>query len=149
MRSLAPLAAIHLAGNALLLWLGYYWLGLGETRAATLLWSALVALLLLSLASWLHGATFAYFAADPRRLTAAFRTSLRRLGPLVAAAIVVLAIYLLLAAWAAYSPRPAFKIASTKGPAPPSATGGSLASASTTALSTPSPARAERTCSTV
>lgn len=112
MRSLAPLAAIHLAGNALLLWLGYYWLGLGETRAATLLWSALVALLLLSLASWLHGATFAYFAADPRRLTAAFRTSLRRLGPLVAAAIVVLAIYLLLAAWAAYSPRPAFKIAS-------------------------------------
>jgi len=41
-----------------------------------------------------------------------FPNELARLGPLVAAAIVVLAIYLLLAAWAAYSPRPAFKIAS-------------------------------------
>jgi len=105
MRSLAPLAATHLVGNALLLWLGYYWLGLGETRAATLAWSALVALLLLTLECWLHGATFAYFSGT-RRLP------LRRLPPLVAVAIVLLAAYWGLAQWAGYSGQPAFKIAS-------------------------------------
>jgi hypothetical protein len=92
-------------GNALLLWLGYYWLGLGETRAATLAWSALVALLLLSLECWLQGATFAYFSGT-RRLP------LRRLPPLVAAAIVLLAVYWALAQWSDYSSQPAFKIAS-------------------------------------
>jgi hypothetical protein len=106
MRSLAPLAAAQLVGNALLLWLGYYWLGLGETRAATLAWSALVALLLLSLACWLHGATFAYFSLETRRLP------LRRLPPLVAAVIVLLAVYWALAQWSDYSRQPAFKIAS-------------------------------------
>jgi len=105
MRSLAPLAATHLMGNALLLWLGYYWLGLGETRAATLAWSALVALLLLSLVCWLHGSTFAYFS-DTRRLP------LRRLPALVAAAITLLAVYWALARWSDYSSQPAFKIAS-------------------------------------
>jgi hypothetical protein len=105
MRSLAPLAAVHLVGNALLLWLGYYWLGLGETRAATLAWSALVALLLLTLECWLHGATFAYFSGT-RRLP------LRRLPPLVAAVIVLLAVYWALAQWSDYSSQPAFKIAS-------------------------------------
>jgi len=106
MRSLAPLAAAHLVGNALLLWLGYYWLGLGETRAATLLWSALVALLLLTLACWLHGATFVYFSLKVLRLP------LRRLATLVLSAIVLLAIYAALAQWSAYSSQPAFKIAS-------------------------------------
>lgn len=106
MRSLAPVAAIHLVGNALLLWLGYYWLGLGETRAATLAWSALIALLLLSLACWLHGATFAYFSLGARRLP------WRRLPPLVATVIVLLAVYWVLAQWSDYSSRPAFKVAS-------------------------------------
>jgi hypothetical protein len=105
MRSLAPIAAVQLVGNALLLWLGYYWLGLGETRAATLAWSALVALLLLTLACWLHGATFAYFSGT-RRLP------LRRLPLLVAAVIVLLAVYWALARWSNFSSRPAFKIAS-------------------------------------
>jgi hypothetical protein len=105
MRSFAPLAAVHLVGNALLLWLGYYWLGLGETRAAALAWSALVALLLLTLACWLHGATFAYFA-DTRRLP------LRRLPLLVAAVIVLLAVYWALAEWSDYSSQPAFRVAS-------------------------------------
>ena len=52
------LIAIHLAGNALLLWLGYYWLGLGESRAATLAWSAAIALVIVAGACWLHGAAF-------------------------------------------------------------------------------------------
>jgi len=105
MRSLAPLAAVHLVGNAMLLWLGYYWLGLGETRAATLSWSALVALLLLTLECWLHGTTFAYFSG-------VHRLPLRRLPPLVAAVIVLLAVYWALARWSDYSSQPAFKIAS-------------------------------------
>src|SRR5262249_35011990 len=53
------LVAIHLIGNALLLWLGYYWLGLAESRASTLAWSAAVALLILAGACWLHGSAFA------------------------------------------------------------------------------------------
>lgn len=105
MRRIAPLAGAHLVGNALLLWLGYYWLGLGETRAATLAWSALVALLLLSLECWLQGATFAYFS-DRQRFP------LRRLPLLMAAVILILAVYWALARWSDYSSWPAFKTAS-------------------------------------
>jgi len=112
MRRLVPIAAAHGVGNALLLWLGYYWLGLGETRAATLAWSALVALVLLCGSCWLYGATFAYFAPDRPRLRTALRTSVRRLAPLAAAAIAVLAVYLALAWLAAASGQPAFRIAS-------------------------------------
>src|ERR1017187_1388530 len=105
MRSLAPIAAAQLVGNALLLWLGYYLLGLGETRASTLAWGTLVAVLLLSLEGWLHGATFAYFS-DMRRLPCPRRP------PLEAAVIVLLAVYWALAQWSGYSSQPAFKIAS-------------------------------------
>ena len=105
MRALAPLAAVHLAGNALLLWLGYYWLGLGETRAATLAWSALMALLLLTLVCWLEGATFAYFS-DKRLL------QLRRLPSFMALAVGLLAVYWALTQWSDYSSQPAFKVAS-------------------------------------
>ena len=75
MRSLVPLAAAHVVGNALLLWLGYYWLGLGESRASTLAWSALVALFLVTLECFLHGSTFAWFSLPKRWLP------LRRLPP--------------------------------------------------------------------
>lgn len=99
------LIAIHLGANALLLWLGYYWLGLGETRAATLAWSALVALLLVTLACWLHGATFAWFRE--KRLF-----PLRRLPLLVGSAIALLAIYAVLIHYADFGNDTAFKIAS-------------------------------------
>lgn len=112
MRGMAPVTAMQLAGNALLLWLGYYWLGLGESRASALLWSLLVALFILGAASWLHGATLVYFSVAERRLARALRITLPRLALLVPAAIVLLAIYFLLARWAAYSPQPAFSIAS-------------------------------------
>src|SRR6185369_3750523 len=74
-RSIRNLAAVHVASNALLLWLGYYWLGIGESRAASLLWSAVVALVLLCLSACLHGAAFAYFAGKPGDVPAAFRTA--------------------------------------------------------------------------
>ena len=107
-----PLAALHLAGNALLLWLGYYWLGLGESRAGTLAWSATVAVVLLILTCWLYGGAFAYFRAPGAGISAAFQTALRNLLMLAAFAIVVLVIYGLLARWQEYSGRPAFSIAS-------------------------------------
>ena len=93
MRSTGLFAGIHLAGNALLLWLGYYWLGLGESRAGALLWSLLVAALVGCLACWLYGAGFAFFAE--RRVWAAFRAALRNLAPLVVAAIAVVVVYAL------------------------------------------------------
>jgi hypothetical protein len=106
------MAALHLAGNGLLLWLGYYWLGLGESRAATLAWSATIAAALLILACWLYGGAFAFFRIPGAGVLAAFRSVLRNLWKLAAFAIAVLVIYALLAKWQEYSGRPAFSIAS-------------------------------------
>jgi hypothetical protein len=99
----------HLLGNVLLLWLGYYWLGLGEESAGVLLWSLLVAAAIVLGACWLHGAAFAFWAGPSDR---PFRLALRNLAPIVAAAVAVTALYMLLALWAGYSPQPAFRIAS-------------------------------------
>ncbi|MFN7997134.1 MAG: hypothetical protein U0Q18_26200 [Bryobacteraceae bacterium] len=112
MRRMTPIAPVHLVGNALLMGLGYYWLGLGETRAATLLWSLLVALAVLALTCWLEGATFVYFGPNVGSIKGAFAATLRRVGPLAAIAILLLVLYGLLARWDAYSGQPAFRIAS-------------------------------------
>ncbi len=111
-RPTLTLAAIHLAGNALLLWLGYYWLGIGESRALTLLWSLFVALVLITVTTLLHGATFAYFVGQASGLSIAFRTALRHLPAILAAALFVLVLYLVLDRWAGYSSQPTFRIAS-------------------------------------
>jgi hypothetical protein len=110
MRSTGLFAGIHLAGNGLLLWLGYYWLGLGESRAGALLWSLLVAALLVCLTCWLYGASFAYFAE--RRVWPAFRTALRRLAPLVAAALALVVVYWLLGWLRDVMDGPGFRLAS-------------------------------------
>jgi hypothetical protein len=107
-RAIRNVAALHLVGNALLLWLGYYWLGTSESRAGTLLWSAFVALVGLTLACWLHAGTLVYFGEG----RGAFRRTLRRFLPVLAAAFVLIAIYVLLAKWEAYSMRPASGVAS-------------------------------------
>lgn len=106
------LAALHLAGNAVLLLLGYYWLGIGESRTLTLLWSLFVALFLVAVTAVLHGATFAYFREPAPGLPAAFRTAVRHLPAIVAGTLAVLALYVLLDRWAEYSAQPAFTIAS-------------------------------------
>jgi hypothetical protein len=115
-RATRTLSAVHLVANALLLWLGYYWLGIGDSRTASLLWSAVIALVLVSLSCWLHGATFAYFAGRPvgqvTDLPTSFRTALRNLLAILAALVVVLLIYLLLSRWSGYSTQPAFDISS-------------------------------------
>ena len=101
---------LHLFGNALLLWLGYYWLGVGESRAATLIWSAAVLLVLVCLASLLHGATFVCFAGAD--LKSALRSTPRNTLPILVVVCAVAAIFLLLGQWADYSQQPAFRIAS-------------------------------------
>ncbi|HMD71052.1 MAG TPA: hypothetical protein VKF41_06890 [Bryobacteraceae bacterium] len=110
MRSTGLFAGIHLAGNALLLWLGYYWLGLGEARAGALLWSLAVAALVVCGACWLYGAGFAFFVQH--RIGAAFRAALRRLAPLVAAAIGVVVVYALLMQTRDAMDNPGFRLAS-------------------------------------
>jgi len=107
------LFATHAVGNALVLGLAYYWLGIGESSAATLAWSAALAVVILSMACCLHGGTLVFFRADqPRSLSAAFRTVSRHMAPLLAAVILIAAVYWLLAQWAAYSATPALRIAS-------------------------------------
>jgi hypothetical protein len=110
MRSTGLFVGIHLAGNAVLLWLGYYWLGLGESRAGALLWSGVVAALVVCLACWLYGAGFAFF--PQRRVGAAFRAALRRLAPLVVAAIAVVVVYVLLGRARDAMDNPGFRLAS-------------------------------------
>ncbi|MGA3017659.1 MAG: hypothetical protein ABSF62_11110 [Bryobacteraceae bacterium] len=112
-REAMRLFAIHVAGNAVVLGLAYYWLGIGESRAATLAWSAVLALIILCLACCLHGGTLAFFrAGESRSLSVAFRTTLRHMAPFLAAVVLIAAVYWLLAQWAAYSSTPALRIAS-------------------------------------
>ena len=54
--SIKQIAAIQLVGNGIALWLGYYWLSIGEARTGLLLWSATVALFTAALFVWMHGA---------------------------------------------------------------------------------------------
>ncbi|MBV9762441.1 MAG: hypothetical protein JO340_17915 [Acidobacteriaceae bacterium] len=98
-RPVAELAGLHLAGNAMLLWLGYYWLGIGESDAAHLAWSAAVVLALALGALWLHGTAMALFGESERRFGAAARTAFRHLAPLFVGAIAAGVLYGLLAWW--------------------------------------------------
>jgi hypothetical protein len=105
------LCLLHFVANALLLWLGYDWLGVAESTQARLVFSALYALVLLAVVCWLYGATFVYFRRGSG-IVACLRTALRHLAPLVAGAVLVLVVYGLVS-WAASSAaQPAFKIAS-------------------------------------
>jgi hypothetical protein len=112
-RTTRILCLLHLPANALLLWLAFEWLSLGESTLARLAVSAAAALLILALACWLHGATFAAFrrGAQPG-VGPAFRAALRNLLPLLLMALAAIALYGFLAWWAGYSTAPAAKLAS-------------------------------------
>jgi hypothetical protein len=114
MRPVARLTLFHLLANALLLWLGYYWLGVGEGRMTALLWSFAVALAIIAFTGWTYGATFVFFseANQERRVVPAYRTALRHLAPLTLALLATLAVYYGLARWAGYSLNPASTLAS-------------------------------------
>jgi hypothetical protein len=62
----ALVSLVHLVANALLLLLGYYWLGLSESNAFHLAWSFLVIAVFVATAIWLHGATFLSTSTDTR-----------------------------------------------------------------------------------
>ena len=107
----ASLLICHFFGNALLLWLGYYWLGLGEADGLQLLWSAIVILLLLVLTLWLHGIAFAFFRTS-EGLTSSVVRALRHLPALTVLALVAVLCYGLLAWWQTHLAREGFLIAS-------------------------------------
>ena len=108
---ISRMIGIHLLSNALLLLLGYYWLGVAESHTSTLLWSICVALFIVALGVWTYGASLVYFRQRAEWLKA-WRTSLRHVLPLAMATLAVLLLYWALAKWANYSSQPAFKIAS-------------------------------------
>lgn len=101
---------LHVVANALLLWLGYYWLGVGESSIPRLLWSAVVALVLVSAAVLIHGAALA--ATPESRVVESVKGTARHLGLLLGLALVALVVYGLLAWWKGYSETPALNIAS-------------------------------------
>jgi hypothetical protein len=93
-RSAIPLCLSHFIGNALILWLGYYWLGIDESDTAHLIWSALVILLFLCSALWLHGTALAYFNHEaPLNFLRAAMLVTRNLLPLFGLAVVAVASY--------------------------------------------------------
>src|ERR1035441_5649999 len=83
------LFVLHLVANALLLWLGYEWLGVGESTRLRLAWSAVYALAVLALVCWLHGATLVFFGKAGElkikelKIKDAFRTALRQVPVLL------------------------------------------------------------------
>lgn len=103
---------LHLLANALLLWLAYEWLGVGESTRLRLVWSALDALAILALVAWFHGATLVFFRTGEPKINGAFRAALGHVPVLLAAAILVLVLYGLLAWAAAASVPSAFQFAS-------------------------------------
>jgi hypothetical protein len=91
---LLPLAIVHLIGNALILWLGYYWLGIGESNGTHLALSALIVLLFILSALWLHGTALVVLNGEARRaFPGAAKMVARHLIPLLALAIIAIAIY--------------------------------------------------------
>ncbi len=125
-RSAVSLVLMHLIGNALLLWVGYGWLGIGESDAAHLAWSAIVILAFIVAALWLHGTAFVLFGeATKMRLAMPARTAFRHLPPLFLIAAVAGILYGLMAWWRGSFSHNAFLIGSyatmkLRKPIPPS-----------------------------
>jgi hypothetical protein len=112
-RSIVALFVLHFIVNALVLWLGYYWLGIGESNGWRLAWSAIVAVLFITSAVWLHGTAFVYFEGESeRRLATAAKTALRHVLPLAALAVCGLIFYGVLRWVEAAFPHRGFVIAS-------------------------------------
>jgi hypothetical protein len=111
--SLAALCAVHVIGNALILWLGYAWLGIPESNAVHLLWSLLTVLLFACSALWLHGTAFVYFRRSPEsNLRNSAVVALRHLPALFALAVIAIVLYWLLSVVNGMLGQPAFQLAS-------------------------------------
>jgi hypothetical protein len=100
MKSTRILCIMHFLGNAILLWVAWRWLWIGDSSMMQLLESLLLGIAIMMGALWLHGSAFAHFAAaDRSRLRPAMGTALRHLLPLFVLALLVLVIYGALAWW--------------------------------------------------
>ena len=97
------LLILQLAGNAVLLWLAYVWLGVGESSIPRLLWSAILALAILAAFCWLHGDTLAWFRGG--RIG-------QRVVVFLLAAIAVIVLYGLLSRFADTTAQWGFQLAS-------------------------------------
>src|SRR5258708_308846 len=94
------LCLMHLLGNAVLLWVGYEWLNIGESSMMRLTESIVMAIAIMIFALWLHGSALAHFAAEDRsRLRPALGTALKHLLPLFVLALFTLVLYWALAEW--------------------------------------------------
>jgi hypothetical protein len=112
-RTARNLILLHLGANALLLWLAYQWLSVDESSTAKLIWSGVYALVILSLACWLAGGTIVYFRLPGApRIRDAFRAVLPHVATLVLLTLLTLALYGLVAQWAAACGQPPFRAAS-------------------------------------
>lgn len=97
-KSAIPLILLHLIGNALLLWFGYYWLGVNESDTVHLLWSVLALLIGMSMALWIHGTALVFFDRNEQPgFARALRTAGWNLLPLLAVTLLAAVIYWLLA----------------------------------------------------
>jgi hypothetical protein len=126
-RRISSIGIAHLIGNALLLYLGYRWLGMSESDGLHLLGSAAVLVIFILGVAWLHGTALTHFdrAATLSFRTAALRT-LHHLFPLFVLAIAAAIIYGLLGWWHDSFQHNAFAIGSystmkLRKPVPPSA----------------------------
>ena len=126
-RSTSAIGIAHLIGNALLLYLGYYWLGMRESDALHLLSSIVVLLIFVLGAAWLHGTALTHFDRTAKlNFRAAAMRTLCHLLPLFVLAVVAAIIYGLLAWWHDSFQHNAFVIGSystlkLRKPVPPSA----------------------------
>src|SRR4051794_9878442 len=112
-RATAAVSIVHLVANALLMLLGYYWLGLAESNAVHLAWSFLVIVTFVGTAIWLHGATFVYFDRERKRgLQDAAKLSFRHLPPLLTLTLIAVLIYVFLWHWRTSFAHTSFLIAS-------------------------------------
>jgi hypothetical protein len=90
-QSRIALLLAHLVGNAFILWLGYLWLGMGESDSRHLWESAGLILFLVAATVWLHGTALVHF--EGQGLSRAVGKSARNILPLIVFSMVTLAIY--------------------------------------------------------
>lgn len=93
------LMPLQVVGNALLLWLGYTWLGIGESSAGMLTLSVAAVLALIAGIVLLQGVSLAYFRVPEDRLLQTLLRVARRILPLLLLGIVATFVYLGLWLW--------------------------------------------------
>jgi hypothetical protein len=100
MKRFLLLLLLQLIGNAVLLGLAYYWLGVGEADAASLAGSAALIVIVVCGAIWLHGTSLAYFR-DPQTglMDSVLKRPVGRVLPLLLLSLAAGALYIAITYW--------------------------------------------------